>query len=1205
VTFSDVTLSQLGDINFTFRQSVMMLRIAGVILLSSVLHFLALGQSGDRAFKMPVGIAASDVEAGAVWVKIKPAFKDMFQLSQAGNRIPNLQAKQIKAFVNTHSRNKNAARMGPKKVQIDISLFYKISFDKSKPVETYINELYSTGYFEIVEPVVHDKPLFTPNDPLASQQYYLNLIRANEAWDVTQGSASIVIGVVDTGGDMNHPDLQNNIYVDPADPTDGIDNDNDGYIDNNRGWDFSGSDVAQIGTPGYTGDNDPSITKGNRFIHGTMVAGCASATTNDGVGISGVGFKSKLLFTKHYADNQPDNSTNYSSDLYQGVLYAATHGAKIINCSWGRTSTSLIAQAIITHVTVDLGCLVVAAAGNSNNEIPLYPAAYDHVLAVASSDENDLRSTFSNYGRHIDITAPGTNIYTTTYDNAYRTDSGSSLAAPIVSGAAALVWAQRPTLTGLQIAEQLRISADEDLYDNNPTYTNKLGKGRLDIVRALTFQSPSIRASKMQLVKDNGQPPAAGETANLYFDFTNYLKASSSALAVAITSSSPYVSIGKGTISLGAIGENQTVRNMANPLRITLAANLPLDQEAEIMLKFTDGAYNDFQVVAFALPSFININENNIITTMTAAGRIGFGNIQSQTNGAGFIYDSTPLLYEMGLIMGTSSSNLFDNVRATGGAYNQEFTAASILSKNTPGQRAYSEITSSFRNAPTAGTETLIISQRSLVWNEDPYRNFVILEYKIKNVTSNPVTGFYMGLFADWDIVSGGAGDRASWEPATRLGYVFPAIPSSLPQAGIQELNGKAQYYAIDNDNSISGNPLGIYDGFADNEKYSTISSGLGKTQAGMTTSGGDVSHVVGSGPYSINAGGEITIAFALHGALTATELRTSAKYADSVYNFTFKAPQPSIADVGACYNSNVILRPTGATTFKLYKAAVGGAAIESGTQFELTSVTKDTTFYIANADKSYESLRTPVTISVTPIPTIDVLGSLEFCHGGSVTLMASDGEDYTWSTGDKTKSIEVDASGEFSVVVENDGVKCSSIGNVKVLVNPSPSASFTISPEILAPGEEVTFINNSSGAVSWQWDFGDGETSTIENPTHTYIEDKVYTVLLTATSDKACEATASMQIGSITGTEKLLHHQVKLYPNPVNDRFINVNRVEGTFPLQISIFNSQGKIILEALIKAEEVQHAIDVQDLANGVYLFQVKSPSQTMAEKVVIQR
>ena len=176
-----------------------------------------------------------------------------------------------------------------------------------------------------------------------------------------------------------------------------------------------------------------------------MVAGCAAASTNNGVGISSVGFNTKLMFTKHYADNQTQSS--YSSNLYEGILYAATHGAKIINCSWGGYNPSTIAQDIITYVTLDLGCLVVAAAGNSNLETPIYPASYEYVLSVASSDQNDVRAPFSNFGKTIDIISPGRDIYTTTYNDAYATDSGTSLSAPIVSGAAALVWANNPTFT--------------------------------------------------------------------------------------------------------------------------------------------------------------------------------------------------------------------------------------------------------------------------------------------------------------------------------------------------------------------------------------------------------------------------------------------------------------------------------------------------------------------------------------------------------------------------------------------------------------------------------------------------------------------------------------------------------------------------------------------------------------------------------------
>jgi subtilisin family serine protease len=204
--------------------------------------------------------------------------------------------------------------------------------------------------FEIVEPVYVQKSFFMPNDPLIVNQYYLNIIKANQAWDVTQGSPSIIIGIVDTGGDLNHPDLQGNIYIDPADPTDGIDNDGDGYIDNNRGWDFSGADAALIGSPNFKGDNDPSVFSGNKFGHGTMVAGCASATTNDAVGISGVGLTPSYCLQNITPTTSPATRPRIHP-ICTKVFYmprptaqrlSIVHGATRITVELPRTSSSML-----------------------------------------------------------------------------------------------------------------------------------------------------------------------------------------------------------------------------------------------------------------------------------------------------------------------------------------------------------------------------------------------------------------------------------------------------------------------------------------------------------------------------------------------------------------------------------------------------------------------------------------------------------------------------------------------------------------------------------------------------------------------------------------------------------------------------------------------------------------------------------------------
>jgi subtilisin family serine protease len=463
-------------------------------LFIAILPLISHGQKSGK-FILPSGLATADYAKGTVWVKLKKTHKSIFE-NQAVRIAPAVNVREIHPLVNRQSDN--SARVAPRKQRIDISLYYRLTFDESKDVEQVINELYNTGYFESIEPVYTATPLLEPNDPMLGQQYALDLIKARQAWDLVEVDEDIVIGVVDTGGDLDHPDLQANIYIDPSEPLDGIDNNNDGYIDNNRGWDFSGSSLALIGTPGYIGDNDPSVNQGGLFSHGTMVAGCASARTNNGVGISGIGFKTKLLFTKHYADDQAPG--DYSSNLYEGILYAATHGARIINCSWGNYNRSTIAQDIITYVTHDLNCVVIAAAGNSNIENPIYPASYDYVVSVANSNSSDVRSPFSNFGKTIDIIAPGFSILTTVFNDGYSFESGTSMSSPIVAGAAALVWSKYPMLSALQVAEQVRVSADEGIYANNPTYLHKLGKGRLDVERALTVQSPSVRASNQLMV---------------------------------------------------------------------------------------------------------------------------------------------------------------------------------------------------------------------------------------------------------------------------------------------------------------------------------------------------------------------------------------------------------------------------------------------------------------------------------------------------------------------------------------------------------------------------------------------------------------------------------------------------------------------------------------------------------------------------------
>lgn len=190
------------------------------------------------------------------------------------------------------------------------STLYEITYNNSIPIKKTINILMATGIIEYAEPLYKIQLLSNPNDPDTASQYYLGLIKAYDAWDISQGDSNIVVGVTDTGTDLDHPDLAAGIAYNYADPINGIDDDGDGYIDNFMGWGFGQN------------DNDPSVD----VIHGSFVLGLAGAVTNNGIGIAGAGYKTRFLPVKI-------SNNGVLTTAYEGIVYAADHGCQIINCS--------------------------------------------------------------------------------------------------------------------------------------------------------------------------------------------------------------------------------------------------------------------------------------------------------------------------------------------------------------------------------------------------------------------------------------------------------------------------------------------------------------------------------------------------------------------------------------------------------------------------------------------------------------------------------------------------------------------------------------------------------------------------------------------------------------------------------------------------------------------------------------------------------
>lgn len=356
-----------------------------------------------------------------------------------------------------------------------------------------------------VEPDGMMYPTLVPNDPEYGQQYHLELIRAPEAWDVTTGSRNVTIAVVDTGVDLDHPDLVGRIFRNTGEiPGNGIDDDGNGFIDDVNGWDFQNGTNDPNPEPDGV-DNDGNGTPDDQVSHGTLVAGLAAATGNDGWGTAGIDWNVKILPIQVF----PDDGGASVSQVIDGIDYAVLMGADIINLSVGGGYYESFTPAI--ERANNAGILVVAAAGNSGQQFTDFSTSWESpvcndgenlgvdnwVLGVGSTDRNDLRASFSNYDgsstrNFVECMAPGEGIYGIgfyqpgfpAFSSYFTTNSGTSFSAPQASGLAALLLAQNPARTPAQLIAAIRNGCDS-IDSLNPGFAGKLGAGRINCARSL------------------------------------------------------------------------------------------------------------------------------------------------------------------------------------------------------------------------------------------------------------------------------------------------------------------------------------------------------------------------------------------------------------------------------------------------------------------------------------------------------------------------------------------------------------------------------------------------------------------------------------------------------------------------------------------------------------------------------------------------
>jgi len=440
--------------------------------------------------------------------------------------------------------------------QVGLERWYRLRLPLDADLPAVLAALRANGNVETAEPDYLGHAAFTPNDPRYAEQWGLTKINAPTAWDTTQGSAAVTIAVLDSGVDLNHPDLAANLWTNPGEtPGNGVDDDNNGYVDDVQGWDF------------VNNDNDPQDDIG----HGTHVAGIIAAATNNGTGVAGVCPNCRLMAVKVLDAGGSGTYTNIAA----GITYAADKGARVINLSLGGYADSSLLRDAVAYASAY--AVVVAAAGNDNKQDRFYPAAYDdYVVAVAATDNSDQKAAFSNYGDWVDLSAPGVSIWSTLWDDSYAAWSGSSMAAPFVSGVAGLVRSQNTGWSAGAVRGQLLHTADA-IDGLNPGYAGKLGSGRVNASRALTTTAqPELSVVSYAIDGVANGHPQPGSTVTMTVALKN-LWGDATGVTATLSTTDTYVTVTDDTATYGDIAGYATVTNTSDTFAFSVDAGVPYD----------------------------------------------------------------------------------------------------------------------------------------------------------------------------------------------------------------------------------------------------------------------------------------------------------------------------------------------------------------------------------------------------------------------------------------------------------------------------------------------------------------------------------------------------------------------------------------------------------------------------------------------------
>ncbi len=688
-----------------------------------------------------------------------------------------------------------------------------------------------------------------PDDPDYDELWALPRVEAPAAWDQHQAQGDVLVAVVDTGCDTDHPDLAANLYTNPAEAqgTPGVDDDGNGYVDDLHGWDVRDGDA----------DVNP---EGGDSSHGTHVCGTAACVTDNGAGVACIAWNPRLLPVR------AGHASSITAGI-EGIYYATVTGADVINCSWGGDSYSYYEQNVI-QAALASGSLVVAAAGNNGSSQPHYPAAYDGVLSVASFSATDTKVSSSQYGCWVDLGAPGSSIWSTANNGSYTFKSGTSMATPQVSSLAALVKSAFPAFGPDAVREQVIFTCD-NVDAQNPIYAGLLGRGRINARRALQ-ESPS---ALFRLGESISEPSGngiidPGEEFGVVLQLRQQL-GSSSNVSVSLSCEDGRISILDGSASFGSGTPGSLLDNAADPFALQASAAIPNGTRVELVYTITaDGGFLHRQCGQVVIaPIHATHDNSNLRLTVSGHGALGYYDFESnQARGEGFRWpaDGPNHLYVGSLLVGQPAQDRVVDVASylSGNAPDFEPLPGSTITLSENGSQQF--ISASFNDQGMAVPLGLEIDLLSRSIDEPGLEDVVVLDYELRNVSGSTLNGLLGGLWMDYDIEGSWGNDEGGWDAGRGLGYM---TESGGPACGLLLLNEEAGAFRLCEWGEWSGG------GLSDEELSSYLLSGFSQTSS---SGADDWQACLATTMENLADGSSRRVVFALLGAgdLSALQLR-------------------------------------------------------------------------------------------------------------------------------------------------------------------------------------------------------------------------------------------------------------------------------------------------------------------------------------------